>query len=174
MPRDRCLWVPSIVLLKQGIWTCRRLQSDPLGRQQHNGLARETISDVSSFLLQESSKRTRLCAWLHTSILSHGAMLQPPGLWTTQHDTRLLTPCWPPGLWNAAHALSMAMRDVLAVKISAEGSHGVCVGSLPIWILSYTPLALQWGWDLQSPAGSELGGIQNTAPPLACTTTAGI
>jgi|RhiMetdeSRZDD1v2_1073273.scaffolds.fasta_scaffold80217_2 hypothetical protein len=44
-------------------------------------------------------------------------------MWTTQNDTRILTRFWPPGLWNAAHAISMAERDVLlgVKKIPAEG-----------------------------------------------------
>ena len=44
-----------------------------------------------------------------------------------RNDPRRLTPCWPPGRWNAAHALRMAARDMLAMTIAAEGSHGACL-----------------------------------------------
>jgi hypothetical protein len=89
-----------------------------------------------------------------------GAVL---AMWTTPHGSSLLTPCWPPGRGNGAHALRMAVRDVLEVKIPAEGSQGVCVRSPPICVLSYTPPAVQCGSDLPSHASAWSGGIQNGA-----------
>jgi hypothetical protein len=50
------------------------------------------------------------------------ASITASAMWTTHNDTRILTRFWPPGLWNAAHSISMAERDVLGVKIPAEGS----------------------------------------------------
>ena len=47
------------------------------------------------------------------------ASLTAAAMWTSQNDTRILMRLWPPELWNAAHALSMAERDVLSV--AAEG-----------------------------------------------------
>ena len=60
-----------------------------------------------------------------------------------RNDPRRLTPCWPPGRWNAAHALRMAARDMLAMTIAAEGSHGACLKAPKICDRYHTPHAAQ-------------------------------
>ncbi len=42
--------------------------------------------------------------------------------WAMQNDARILEYLLPPVLWSAARYSSMAARDVLGVKIPAEGS----------------------------------------------------
>jgi hypothetical protein len=50
------------------------------------------------------------------------ASITMSAMWTTQNDTKIRTRFWPLVCWNAAHALSMAEREVLGVKILADGS----------------------------------------------------
>jgi hypothetical protein len=88
--------------------------------------------------------------------------------WSTQHDTKLLMPCWPLGLWNAAHARSIAARDVFGAKIPTEESPRVCTRSLKICILYHTyhtPLAIQRRPRPQRHAGAWSGGRQEGIRP---------
>jgi len=52
--------------------------------------------------------------------------------WSTQNNPRILDLLLPPVLWHAARSLSMAARDVLEVKIPAEGSPVVSAQSQSI------------------------------------------
>jgi len=53
--------------------------------------------------------------------IPHRASITASATWAIQHDTSILACLSPPVLWNAAHYISMAARDVLGVKIPAEG-----------------------------------------------------
>jgi hypothetical protein len=61
----------------------------------------------------------------HTSLMSWDGFSEDfddrVGHGATEHDIRILMYVWPPEIWNAAHALGMAERDVLEVKIPAAG-----------------------------------------------------
>jgi hypothetical protein len=65
---------------------------------------------------------------------------------------------------------SRAARDVLSVKIPAEGSHGICIKSPKICVLSHTPPLLRV--DMTSRVTPVRGrGYTKRGTPLACAIT---